>query len=125
MTERQEQSLHLVPDASPSSVHTRVAMLEDELAGLRKAMETRAVIEQAKGMLRMMHRISDGEAFNVLIRWSQAHNVKLAVVATAFVGICSAAPEGARSLEQELDGILDAVVGDSGATTPPHDSAHG
>ncbi|HET6815754.1 MAG TPA: ANTAR domain-containing protein [Mycobacteriales bacterium] len=59
--------------------------VEHELEGLRMAMDTRAVIEQAKGML-MLHRQCDAdEAFQALVSLSQTSHCKLAEVAQTLV----------------------------------------
>ena len=57
----------------------------DELAHLRIAMRSRAVIEQAKGVLMERYKISDERAFAVLTRTSQQSNVKLREVADQLV----------------------------------------
>jgi GAF domain-containing protein len=57
----------------------------EELAQLRTAMETRAVIEQAKGRLMERHRIGEDEAFTLLTHASQNTNVKLRDVAAELV----------------------------------------
>ncbi|MET0454980.1 MAG: ANTAR domain-containing protein [Mycobacterium sp.] len=44
-------------------------------------VERRATIEQAKGMLMFVYGIDDDEAFEVLRRQSQQHNLKLRLVA--------------------------------------------
>jgi hypothetical protein len=62
-----------------------LAALEHELDGLRTAMLTRGVIEQAKGML-MLHRHCDAEeAFALLVQLSQTSHRKLVEVAQALV----------------------------------------
>ncbi|MDN0199991.1 GAF and ANTAR domain-containing protein [Streptomyces sp. S.PNR 29] len=48
---------------------------------LEHAMETRHAIGEAMGILMERHQLSEGEAFNVLRRISQHHNVKLRDVA--------------------------------------------
>lgn len=53
---------------------------------LRAALESRAVIERAKGLL-MARGNSDGEAFAVLRRLSQNHNIKLREVAALVVDL--------------------------------------
>jgi hypothetical protein len=53
--------------------------------GLADAMRTRAVIEQAKGILAAEHRIPPEQAFQVLVELSQRSNVKLRDVATRLV----------------------------------------
>lgn len=57
----------------------------DEAAQLRAAMESRAGIEQAKGILMARHRCSADEAFDLLRRTSQERNVKLREIATTIV----------------------------------------
>jgi GAF domain-containing protein len=52
---------------------------------LEAAMRTRAVIEQAKGILMAIHKITDKEAMERLITRSQKENVKLREVAAEFV----------------------------------------
>lgn len=57
-----------------------------KLAGqLDAAMQSRAVIEQAKGILMAVHKISDQEAIQRLITESQHTNTKLRDVAIRFV----------------------------------------
>jgi GAF domain-containing protein len=57
-----------------------------ELAGqLRSAMDSRAVIEQAKGILMAVHRVSADAAFGLLSEQSQRGNVKIREVAQRFV----------------------------------------
>lgn len=57
---------------------------------LDTAMQSRAVIEQAKGILMATHKISATEAMQRLITESQLTNVKLRQVAADFVGKASA-----------------------------------
>ena len=52
---------------------------------LQTAMESRAVIEQAKGILMGQRRCGSEEAFNILIKLSQDSNRKLREVAQALV----------------------------------------
>ena len=53
---------------------------------LRQAMASRAVIEQAKGVLMATRRCTADEAFGVLVRTSQRENRKLREVAEELVG---------------------------------------
>ena len=53
---------------------------------LRRAMESRAVIEQAKGVIMAQRRCTPAEAFDVLVAASQRENVKLRVLAERVVG---------------------------------------
>jgi GAF domain-containing protein len=52
---------------------------------LQQAMESRAVIEQAKGILMAVQRCSADAAFNILVRASQNQNRKLRAIATEIV----------------------------------------
>ena len=52
---------------------------------LHRALDTRAVIDQAKGILMAAHRISADEAFRRLVKRSQDGNRKLHEVAAEFV----------------------------------------
>jgi hypothetical protein len=58
------------------------ARLAEQMA---EAMQSRAVIEQAKGMLMAERGVSDDEAFQLLVRLSQRANVKLRTVAARLV----------------------------------------
>lgn len=59
----------------------RVQRLEAEVAGMRRAMASRGVIEQAKGVLAERMRITPDDAFGQLSSMSQRNNVRLADVA--------------------------------------------
>ncbi|SER72345.1 GAF domain-containing protein [Lentzea xinjiangensis] len=66
------------------------------LAGqLRAALTTRAVIDQAKGVLMAVHGITADEAFRMLAEQSQRENVKLHALAERFIAtiIGQPAPE--------------------------------
>jgi GAF domain-containing protein len=52
---------------------------------LQQAMESRAVIEQAKGILMASEHIDAQEAFDILVRASQNRNRKLRVIAADIV----------------------------------------
>ncbi|WP_410596540.1 ANTAR domain-containing protein [Amycolatopsis sp. lyj-23] len=59
---------------------------------LEAAMRSRAVIEQAKGILMAVHRISADDAMKRLVTESQRTNVKLRDIATRFVDDLSSTP---------------------------------
>ena len=59
--------------------------LRAEVSGLRAAMETRAIIEQAKGLIIASMGVDADQAFELLIRQSQAENVKLHVIAERLI----------------------------------------
>jgi PAS domain S-box-containing protein len=72
--------------AVTARIESKAVQLADQM---RRAMENRAVIEQAKGMLIAAHGCSPDEAFQMLSAHSQRTNRKVREVATAMV-------EGAR-----------------------------
>jgi GAF domain-containing protein len=57
------------------------ARATDDVANMRKAMASRAVIEQAKGILMERYRVTAEQAFTLLTHASQRSNVKLREVA--------------------------------------------
>lgn len=57
------------------------ASVADEAAHMRAAMDTRATIEQAKGILMERHKLTADQAFNLLTRASQHTGRKLRDVA--------------------------------------------
>lgn len=59
--------------------------LADEVAHLRRALETRPTIDQAKGVIMADRRCSPEEAFEMLRKVSMDSNVRLADVAAAIV----------------------------------------
>jgi ANTAR domain/PAS fold len=69
-----------------------VERLREERDGLRQAMSSRALIEQAKGMLMERHGCSSDQAFLRLARLSQHANIKLADVAAALVEVTASQP---------------------------------
>ena len=62
-----------------------IARTADDLAGMQLAMASRAVIEQAKGILMERHKVTEDQAFTVLTRASQNANIKLRDVADELV----------------------------------------
>jgi AmiR/NasT family two-component response regulator len=63
----------------------RLRALRAEVAGLQRAMESRATIEQAKGILMAAEHCSPSAAFDMLTRASQRQNRKLSLVAAEIV----------------------------------------
>ena len=59
--------------------------LQDEIHHLRRALEHRDVIGQAKGILMATSRISDDQAFDMLRTASQRRNTKLHDIAASIV----------------------------------------
>jgi GAF domain-containing protein len=66
----------------------------DLSANLSRAMQSRAVIEQAKGMLMSTYRISADAAFDLLVQRSQTENHKLRDVAIDIVDQAGGGPDG-------------------------------
>jgi GAF domain-containing protein len=67
--------------ANAASYHDATALAEQ----LRTAMRSRAVIEQAKGMIMAERKCDADQAFNVLARASQSQNIKLHQVAELLI----------------------------------------
>jgi PAS domain-containing protein len=99
------------PDAAALSWAGRVQRLEAELAGLRRAMRGRALIEQAKGLLAGTLDCTPDAAFEHLSRLSQHENLRLVEVAARILGTALPAdlddpePDGAGQV-----GTFDASV---------------
>jgi PAS domain-containing protein len=64
----------------------RVQRLEAEVDGLRRAMRSRAIIEQAKGFLSAALNCGLDEAFGHLARLSQHENLRVTEVAARIIG---------------------------------------
>jgi GAF domain-containing protein len=75
------------------------ARAHGELGHLRTAMVSRAVIEQAKGILMERHKVTEDQAFVMLSAASQHTNTKLRDVAEQLVltGVLPAAPAAATA----------------------------
>lgn len=65
-------------------------------AQLEQALSTRAVIEQAKGILMALRRLTENEAFEILRKESQDRNIKLRELAQTIVAGTYAAESGRR-----------------------------
>jgi len=86
-----------------------------ELEQLRRAMETRPVIDQAHGVLMAAYRCTPPVAWNVLVAVSQHANVKLHNVAAALVESTQGKP-----LPEPLSSALrTALHGTSPSLLPP------
>ncbi|MET0865283.1 MAG: ANTAR domain-containing protein [Nakamurella sp.] len=72
-------------ERNPHADAESAGQLRDELDLLRRVVDARAVIEQAKGMLMAEHRIPADHAFDLLRRRSQNTNTKLRDVAAHHV----------------------------------------
>jgi len=68
------------------------AQLFDQARNMRLAMESRAVIEQAKGVLMAQRRVDAEQAFEILREASQRYNRKLRDIAHGIVDSTQSAP---------------------------------
>jgi hypothetical protein len=81
-TDVRERSPTVVGDnGHDDSLTARIAGLEAEIVGLRKAVQTRTVIGQATGLISAVQGCTPQEGFQLLVRMSQHHNVKLHTIA--------------------------------------------
>jgi hypothetical protein len=71
------------------SLTARIAGLEAEIAGLRKAVQTRTVIGQATGLIAAVQGCTPQEGFQLLVRMSQHHNVKLHTIALKLLDLAA------------------------------------
>jgi hypothetical protein len=96
----------VVPDADGDRVHA----LEIEIAQLRTAMASRAVIEQAKGVLMLLTGCADQVAFELLTHISSHTHRKVREIAQELVDSAS----GRAPLPPDVKAIL------RDACPPPH-----
>jgi hypothetical protein len=82
---RAEEVLSMRGAARPG----KIAALIEEVAGLRRATESRAVIEQAKGMIMMASHCDADHAFALLVSQSQHQNRKVRELAEELVALKS------------------------------------
>jgi GAF domain-containing protein len=80
------------------------ARTSDDLTQLRTVMMSRALIEQAKGILMERHKIKEDEAFTILTHASQRTNTKLRDVAAELVRT-GALPSPVDSLLREMSRV--------------------
>ena len=83
LTRRRTVTSPVPGSATPSADVDRVHDLEAEVAQLRTAMASRAVIEQAKGILMLLTGCSDQVAFDVLTHISSTTHRKVRDLAVA------------------------------------------
>ncbi|EWC63222.1 GAF domain-containing protein [Actinokineospora spheciospongiae] len=74
-------------------VHRRYQRARDTTEQLIIALETRAVIDQAKGILMALRQIPADEAFTLLAEQSQRENIKLRDLAARFVAHTTGRPD--------------------------------
>lgn len=100
-------------DTTPEAVgpdQYRITGLEHQVEGLTRAMHSRDVIGQAKGILVAVYGISADEAFTLLVQVSQHSNIKLAEIAPGFVARVRergpAHPAQCSVVTEVLEGLL-------------------
>jgi hypothetical protein len=101
----------------PDGLTALVEELQREIAGLRRRQATRAVIEQAKGILMERHRIGPAAAFAELRRISQRENARLVDVAATVIGAVVPAGEAAEALLLPDDALPEPARLSPGAST--------
>jgi ANTAR domain len=111
-TEQVLDSLHGWPNTEVDT--TEVLRMENEQ--LREAMDSRAVIEQAKGALVLRFGMPPERAFAVLRRWSQERNIKLRTIAEALIAVSRG--EGTAAFDSDLVGWLRETL-DRADVAPP------
>ncbi|KNX38684.1 GAF and ANTAR domain-containing protein [Luteipulveratus halotolerans] len=88
-------------DIAYASIFTRHAAIAIESAqtqeGLRTALDARKLIGQAQGILMERHGLTGDQAFDVLRRYSQDHNIKLREVAEQLVETRALPGDGSHS----------------------------
>jgi ANTAR domain/PAS fold len=90
-------------DLTATFVENRQVALDEALPDL---FETRAVIEQAKGILMAIYRVSPEQAFGVL-RWrSQETNTKVRALATQLIAEISTQPMRSADEQAAFDHLL-------------------
>jgi hypothetical protein len=82
---------------------TRQEVLDEALPDL---FENRAAIEQAKGVLIAVYRVSADQAFRVLQWRSQETNIKLRVLAKQLVDEVVSLPPPSASVQSQFDHVL-------------------
>ncbi len=60
-------------------------LLRREIDDLKEALETRKIVEQAKGILMQRRRLSEADAFRLMQKQSQNENKKLVEIARAII----------------------------------------
>lgn len=91
-----------------------------ELDQLRRAMETRPVIDQAHGVLMAAYGCSPDDAWDVLVAVSQHTNTKLHKVASALVD----STQG-ETLPEPLSSALGSALRTARTATKPNEAGQG
>jgi hypothetical protein len=82
-----EQLLELFTSVAEAALRgfLRYTCARDLARNLKAALDTRAVIDQAKGIIMAVRRIDADQAFAVLVRQSQKENIRLRDLAARFI----------------------------------------
>lgn len=91
-----------------------------QIAGLRQVMRRRAVVEQAKGVLMSIHHCTAGQAWQVLVKASADHHVRVGDLAAALAASTagrSDCPPG-TSTRAALDDVLPTPAPDASPVDP-------
>ncbi|MEV6609551.1 GAF and ANTAR domain-containing protein [Kutzneria sp. NPDC051319] len=92
------QFLRLYTVVAQAAMHSvGQARVAEEVEQLRVAMASRAVIEQAKGILMAVRGLTEDQAFQALVSQSQRDNVKLRVLARRFVAMATGGAAGSAA----------------------------
>ncbi|MFF8285188.1 ANTAR domain-containing protein [Streptomyces albus] len=100
--------------------------LRTEVAQLRRAMETRPAIDQARGMLMATFRLTAQQSWDVLVATSQNTNIKLHRLADALVGTVHGTPLPKAVHKQLAAAVtkMKAASAPGGGTRPASGPAH-
>jgi anti-anti-sigma factor len=88
-------------------------------SGLRKAMASRATIEQAKGALMLVYGLDAEAAFSLLSWQSQRSNIKLRDLAERLVAVVGGDAYASAAIRQRLDEIVYSLPAGPGAPLAP------
>lgn len=94
-----------------SDIPSDLDAAQQEIRDLRQALESRSVIDQAKGIVRAWLCCDEDEAWEALVRTSQAKNVKVRLLAAQLVDLAS-------SCQDDVDDWLEEHVGRRGDGAP-------
>lgn len=94
-----------------SDVPADLAVAQQEIHNLRQALESRSIIDQAKGIIRAWLCSGEDEAWTALVEASQRHNIKVRVMARQLVELAS-------TCDRDADEWLERNIGPRGSDSP-------
>lgn len=97
----------------------RRAVADGVNAELQHALESHAVIDQAKGALMLVYGVDDQAAFQMLRAASQQHNIRLRTLAQRFVDALQAAGGLGQQTRAAMDDLFMALVTDAPLPSTP------